>query len=148
MRNRDRQTRSAHKDAALKININARLDAPQFIENNQNYARMTRRAPEKHHISNADAATKRHATQRKQQSHALPAEETQKAQAAPPTQRRRAEAEQKQQRATRRIIRMKNFRNNCAMGAPRAWKTSLFTRECRHEARCDPTNTTSTRAGA
>ena len=79
------------KDAALKINSEAQLDAPQVNENNQKYARMTHRAPEKHHISNAKAATKRDATQRKQPSHAPSAEETQKAQAAPPTQRRRAE---------------------------------------------------------
>ena len=75
MRIRYRQTRAEHKDAALKINSDARLNAPQFTENNQKYAQMAHRAPEKHHISNANAATKRDATQRKQQSHALSAEE-------------------------------------------------------------------------
>ena len=78
------------KDAALKINSEAQLDAPQVNENNQKYARMTHRAPEKHHISNAKAATKRDATQRKQPSHALSADETQKAQATLRTQRRNA----------------------------------------------------------
>ena len=91
MRNRDRQIRTAHKDAALKINSNARLDAPQFIENNQKYARVAHRALEKHQISNANAATKRDATQRKQISHALSVEKTQEAQATLPTQRRHAQ---------------------------------------------------------
>ena len=91
MRNRDRQIRTAHKDAALKINSNARLDAPQFIENNQKYERVAHRALEQHQISNANAATKRDATQRKQISYAPSVEKNQKAQATLPTQRRHAQ---------------------------------------------------------
>ena len=91
MRNRDRKIRTAHKHAALKINSNARLDAPQFIENNQKYERVAHRALEKLQISNANAATKRDATQRKQISYAPSVEKTQKAQATLPTQRRDAQ---------------------------------------------------------
>ena len=71
MRIRYRQTRAEPKGAALKINNEARLDAPQFIENNQKYARMTHRALEKHHIANANATIMRDATQRERPTHEL-----------------------------------------------------------------------------
>ena len=112
MRVRDRQTRARRKDAALEINSMARLDAPQFTENYQEYARVAHRPPEKHHNPNANAATKRDATQRKQQSHALSAETNQKTQATVHAATARI-TEQIQRRATRRAIGLKNVRNAC-----------------------------------
>ena len=75
---------------------------------------MTHRAPEKHNDSNANAATTRDATQRKQPSHALTLKQKSKSTSATlRTQRRNALPKKQQQRATRRTTNLKNFRNTC-----------------------------------